>query len=70
MQRGRKKYPALERLVEDESLYRRAVAARVAALEQELGLPVVLRRFSEFSGINLYVLRDTLSPLNDDEGVR
>jgi hypothetical protein len=61
---------ALERLVEDETLRRRAAAARVAALEQELGLPVMLRRFSEFSGINLSALRDTLIPLSGDEGVR
>jgi len=61
---------ALEQLVEDESLRRRATAARVAALEQELGLPVMLRRSSEFSGINLSALRDTLIPLSGDEGAR
>ena len=61
---------ALERLVEDESLRRRVTAARVAALEQELGLSVMLRRCSEFSGINLSALRDTLIPLAGDDGVR
>ena len=44
---------ALERFVEDESLRQTAAAARTAALEQELGLPVMLERFGEFSEVDL-----------------
>jgi glycosyltransferase involved in cell wall biosynthesis len=56
---------ALTRLAEDEPLRRRAAAARTAALEQELGLPVMLRRFAEFCGIgpNLAVWACARSPI-------
>jgi glycosyltransferase involved in cell wall biosynthesis len=43
----------LERFVEDESLRQRAAAARVAAMEQEFSLQVMLERFLEFSGVDL-----------------
>jgi hypothetical protein len=47
---------ALERVVEDDSLRQRAAAARTAALQNELGMHVMLERFGEFSGVDL---RDT-----------
>ena len=59
----------LERFLEDESLRRRAAAARMAALEQELCLPVMLSRSSQFSGIDLGALGVTARSSSDDEGV-
>ena len=44
---------ALERVVEDDSLRQRAAAARTAALQNELGMHVMLERFFEFSGVDL-----------------
>jgi hypothetical protein len=44
---------ALERFVEDDSLRQRAAVARTTALENELGLHVMLERFFEFSGVDL-----------------
>jgi hypothetical protein len=61
---------ALERFVEDESLRQRAAAARITAPEQELGLPVMLKRFAQFVGIDFGALDVTVRASNDDEGVR
>jgi hypothetical protein len=44
---------ALERFAEDESLRQSAAVARKDALDRVLGLPVMLRQFSAFSGIKL-----------------